>query len=279
MPANHFDNRPLLPGTRVACRVEYQGNAFHGWQAQVSHGHATVQETVEAALSAIGNTSIRIACAGRTDAGVHGFAQIIHFDDPVGRSPKAWVVGGNSQLPASVRLHWAVPVDTTFHARFSALWRRYRYIVSNTSIKSAHLAGLVTPCRRPLCADTMAQAAVVLLGEQDFSAFRAASCQSSTPFRCVTAIEVWRQGDFVVIDITANAFLHHMVRNIAGSLLVVGAGERSPAWFADVLASKDRTLAAETAPPDGLYLVEVGYPDRYTLPSVPPGPMMISGLS
>lgn len=219
---------------------------------------------------------LRVQCAGRTDTGVHGFAQIVHFDAPVERSPKAWVLGVNANLPFDVRVHWAVAVPDDFHARFSALARRYRYVIANTVVRPALLGGQVTWQRRPLDVEQMRLAARSLLGEQDFSAFRAASCQSSSPMRNVQSIEVSRRGDLVILDIKANAFLHHMVRNIAGSLMVVGSGRQAPGWVAELLAGRDRSVAAETAPAAGLYLVEVDYPAHFALPAIPPGPLLLA---
>ncbi len=267
----------LASGTRVAARIEYHGGHYHGWQAQPHLQVSTAQETLEKALGTVAGTPVSTTCAGRTDTGVHGFAQIIHFDDPVGRSVKAWVMGGNRHLPDDVRLHWAVPTSSDFHARFSATARHYRYILCNTSIRPAALHGLVTWCRHELDLVAMNEAAKYLHGEQDFSAFRAASCQANSPMRHVSDCHVHRRGDFVIIDITANAFLHHMVRNIAGSLLAVGTHSRSVDWFQAVLLSRDRTQAAETAPPEGLYLARVDYPEVFGLPDTPEGPTMLTG--
>jgi tRNA pseudouridine38-40 synthase len=205
---------------------------------------------------------------------VHGFCQVVHFDAPVARSPKAWVLGVNANLPLDVRVHWAVAVDQGFHARFSALSRRYRYLVANTPIRPALLLDRVCWHRRPLDAGAMHEAGQLLLGERDFSAFRAASCQSVSPMRNVQSLAVERCGDLVAIDIRANAFLHHMVRNIAGSLLAVGDGRRDAAWLADVLASGDRTRAADTAPAAGLYFVGVQYPSSYRFPDSGEGPAL-----
>ncbi|EED35148.1 tRNA pseudouridine synthase A [Luminiphilus syltensis NOR5-1B] len=218
-------------------------------------------------------------CAGRTDTGVHGFAQIVHFDDPVGRSEKAWVMGTNSALPSTVRVHWAHPVEDDFHARFSAELRTYRYVIANTRVHPAQLAGLVTWVRRALDADVMNKAAQALVGEHDFSAFRAASCGANTPMRRVEQISITRRGDLVVIEIAANAFLHHMVRNIAGSLIMVGSGLRTADWFRDIFRGRDRTVAADTAAAAGLYLIHVSYPDRFGLPPVPEGPMLLSAVT
>lgn len=271
-----FDPDPLPAGSRVACRVEYNGSGYQGWQAQGRAAGRTVQETLEAALGRVAAAPVRVHCAGRTDAGVHGHGQIIHFDAPSARSPKAWVLGGNAALPDDLRLHWALAVPADFHARFSATARRYRYVIINSSIRPAMLFGQVTWQRHPLDAGRMHAAAQALLGERDFSAFRAAACQSSTPFRCVHDVRVWRQGPMVCIEITANAFLHHMVRNIAGSLMLVGRGEREVDWVAELLAAGDRSRAADTAAPDGLYLVAVSYPPQFNLPDSPAGPWWLS---
>ena len=272
-----FSPEPLPPGTRVALRVAYDGSRYNGWQAQPHPGTRTVQQTLEAALSAVASAPVRVHCAGRTDTGVHGHGQVVHFEAAVARSPKAWVLGTNASLPADVRVHWARKVPADFHARFSASWRRYRYIVVDCPIRPAQLLGQITWVRYPLDAGLMNEAARSLLGEQDFSAFRAAACQSSSPFRDVHSVGVSRRGPFVVIDIRANAFLHHMVRNIAGSLIAVGTGRRAPAWIGELLAGRDRGRAADTASAQGLYLVEVGYPEHFELPATPAGPLLLGG--
>jgi tRNA pseudouridine38-40 synthase len=219
---------------------------------------------------------VRVHCAGRTDAGVHAVAQVVHFDAPVSRSSKAWVMGGNAGLRGDIRIHWALPVGRDFHARFSAEARCYRYLVANTAIESALLRHQVAWHRRPLDAGDMHEAAQALLGELDFSAFRAASCQSRSPMRNVTAISVRRYADLVVLEITANAFLHHMVRNIAGALLAVGDGRKPVAWVRRLLEGGDRTLGADTAPASGLYLAAVHYPPGFGLPATPYGPPLIA---
>ncbi|TXS95685.1 tRNA pseudouridine(38-40) synthase TruA [Parahaliea maris] len=269
---------PLPPGARVACRVEYDGSQYNGWQSQPHLDVTTVQQTLEAALSQVASAPVRVHCAGRTDTGVHGYGQVVHFESPAARSPKSWVLGGNANLPFDVRLHWAVPVVEDFHARFSAISRRYRYIIANTPVRPAHLNGQVTWQRRPLDEGLMQREAQYLLGEQDFSAFRAAACQSTSPNRNVHAVSVLRRGSLVVIDIEANAFLHHMVRNIAGSLMAVGSGRAGAGWIASLLAGRDRTRAADTAPPDGLYLVDVGYSAHFGLPVTPEGPLLVQGM-
>ena len=271
-----FSDIPLAPNTRVALRVEYHGGAFNGWQAQTKLDVPTVQEALEAGLSKIAAAPIKTSCAGRTDTGVHASGQIVHFDDPAGRSLKSWVFGTNSETPDSISIHWAGDVAAEFHARFSATSRRYRYIICNTPTKPAQLAGLVSHYKRPLDAELMNQAAQILLGENDFSAFRAASCQSSTPWRNITSLSVTRRGDFVWVDLEANAFLHHMVRNIVGSLLLVGAGLRDAVWLSDVFHGKDRTLAGDTAVGAGLYLVGVKYPKEFNIPLVADAPAFMA---
>jgi tRNA pseudouridine38-40 synthase len=270
-----FSTDPIPAGTRLACRVEYDGSQYNGWQSQPHIGAITVQDELQRGLSAIANTAVKVHCAGRTDSGVHAFSQIIHFDAPVARSCKAWVVGSNAMLPNSIRLHWVVPVSGDFHARFSAQARSYRYVIANTPIRPALLHGQVTWHRRELNAALMHSAAQVLLGEHDFSAFRAASCQSRTPMRCVEFVDVRGHGDLVVLEIRANAFLHHMVRNIAGALLAAGDLRRPSEWIAELLEGRDRTVAAETAPAAGLYLVDVRYPEHFALPATPYGPLLL----
>ncbi|MCB1679763.1 MAG: tRNA pseudouridine(38-40) synthase TruA [Halioglobus sp.] len=272
-----FSAAPLPAGCRIACRVEYDGSRYCGWQAQPHLPVNTVQAALEFALAAVAGAPLRVHCAGRTDSGVHGFGQIVHFDAPAVRSAKAWVLGTNANLPEDIRVHWAVAVPAEFHARFSATARRYRYIIANTPVRPALLAGQVCWHRRPLDALAMRAAAQGLLGERDFSAVRAASCQSRSPMRNVAHSDVWRSGDLLVIDIQANAFLHHMVRNIAGCLLAVGDGRRPVDWLAGVLAGRDRTRAAATAPAQGLYLVDVAYPAVYQLPPTPYGPLLLAG--
>ncbi len=269
-----FAADPLPAGSRIACRIEYDGSLYNGWQAQPHLAVKTVQDALEQGIAVVANRPVRVHCAGRTDTGVHGFAQIIHFDAPTQRSAKAWVLGVNANLPPSVRVHWAVRVPDDFHARFSALARSYRYLIANTPVRPALFHGKVSWQRRALDHQLMHDAAQALLGERDFSAFRAASCQSSTPMRNVQSLSVTRVGELIVVDIKANAFLHHMVRNIVGSLMAVGMGRQAPAWIDQLMAGRDRTLAADTAPPDGLYLAAVDYPERYELPPAPWGPML-----
>jgi tRNA pseudouridine38-40 synthase len=257
---------------RVALCIEYNGSCYNGWQAQKSPHVSTVQETLESALSEVANQKIKVTCAGRTDTGVHASAQIVHFDHSNSRSEDAWVRGGNSLLPGNVSIRWAKQVKEEFHARFSATARRYRYIICNNSVKPALLDGLVTPHHRKLDAEAMHAAGQQLLGENDFTAYRGASCQSSTPMREVKSLSVYRKDDFVILEIEANAFLLHMVRNIAGVLMEIGEGGKPAAWAGELLALRDRTLGGVTALPDGLYLVKVSYPAEFGLPQVSQGP-------
>ncbi len=252
--------------------VEYDGSSYSGWQIQQSPRLPTVQEAVQQALGRVADHPVKVYCAGRTDAGVHASGQVIHFDSHAQRPLKAWVKGGNSNLPAGIRLHWAVQVPEDFHARFSALSRRYRYVILNTPVRPALMRNLVTCFQYPLDHELMAQAGRLLLGEHDFSSYRGSYCQSRTAMRRLTRLEVERHGDLVVVDIEANAFLLHMVRNIVGTLFEIGQGKRPPQWAADVLAARDRTQAGDTAPATGLYLVDVGYPAHYGLPRPLPGP-------
>tara|TARA_B110000483_G_scaffold234453_1_gene304568 strand:+ start:2086 stop:2925 length:840 start_codon:yes stop_codon:yes gene_type:complete len=270
-----FSTDLIAADTRMACRIEYDGSGYNGWQLQPHEGVVTVQEKLELALSKIAAEPVRVHCAGRTDTGVHAFSQVIHFDAPVPRSCKAWVVGGNANLPRDIRIHWAVPVTEDFHARFSAESRCYRYVIANTAIRSALSLKQVTWHRRELDQLAMHTAAQTLLGERDFSAFRAASCQSTSPMRNVQFIEVQRRGDLLIIEIVANAFLHHMVRNIAGALLAVGDGRKSLEWIVQLMAGRDRSLGVETASASGLYLADVQYPCHYALPQTPYGPLLI----
>ncbi len=249
---------------KIAAGLEYDGSAFCGWQAQT--GQPTVQECVERALSYVADAPIRAIAAGRTDAGVHACAQVIHFETERARAERAWVMGANSNLPAAVALLWAKPVDERFHARFAALERRYRYVILNRRVRPTILARRVTWDYRPLDVARMRAAAADLVGTHDFSAFRALACQAKTPVRELRRLEVTRHGEFIRIDAHANAFLHHMVRNLAGVLMSIGAGEREPEWAKAVLAGRDRTIGGVTAPADGLYLTGVVYPAQYGIP-------------
>jgi tRNA pseudouridine38-40 synthase len=275
-------SRPLsahtAAGDRVALALEYEGSGFFGWQAQRQSRLPTVQETLEQALSRIANQPINIVCAGRTDTGVHASHQVVHFDTPVARDESAWVLGGNTHLPPSIAIKWARPVSADFSARFSANARRYRYVIFNRALRSAHAAQLTTLINRPLDAEAMHFDAQCLLGEHDFSAFRGAGCQSNSPLRNVHSVAVTRVGAYVIVDIQANAFLLHMVRNIVGTLVAVGNGQKPSGWTAEILTGLDRKRAAATAPPQGLYLVDVIYPADFGLPPTEPGPSFLAPL-
>jgi len=257
---------PSPPSRRIALCVEYNGSTFSGWQAQANPRVTTVQENLETVLSEIASHPVRVHCAGRTDAGVHATGQVVHFDSFTTRPLKAWVRGANALLCKPVAVRWAHHVTDDFHARFSALSRRYRYLIFNSGARAARMADLVTSHYPPLSAQLMHEAGQMLVGEHDFSSFRGAACQSRTPMRNVMAVQVQRSGDYISIDIEANAFLLHMVRNIAGVLLVIGEGRQVPQWAGQVLAARDRTVAGVTAPPQGLTLVQVRYPGEFGLP-------------
>ena len=258
---------------KFALGIEYDGSQYHGWQRQ-SHA-VSVQQTLEQVLSKIADQEVQVNCAGRTDTGVHATGQVVSFEINNERPLKAWTMGANTQLPDSIAVRWAHQVSDDFHARFSATARRYRYIIANTHARPAILNHGLTWCRQRLDVDAMNAACQYFPGEQDFSSFQAASCQSRTSFRFIEHLNVTRIGDFVVIDIKANAFLHHMVRNIAGALITVGRGLKSAMWVKELIEAKDRTLAPATASPNGLYLVDVDYPDNFGLPRHSLGPIFL----
>ncbi len=267
---------PENPTQRTALAVEYDGSAFYGWQKQLDPALPTVQQSLENAIAKVADHPIHVSCAGRTDAGVHATAQVVHFDVSVERPLRAWVQGVNAHLPSSVAVRWAHPVAADFHARHSAQSRTYRYLICNREQRLGVGRSLLTWERQPLNAEAMHRAAQALLGERDCSAFRAAGCQSSTPMRNVMAVSVARRGELIVLEITANAFLLHMVRNIAGSLMTIGRGEKPEHWIDELLDGQDRNLAAPTAAPHGLYLVGVGYPAGFGLPGLAAGPLFLS---
>ncbi len=258
---------------RIALGIEYNGAPFHGWQRQQSV--VSVQQHVEEALTKIANEPIKVVCAGRTDAGVHATCQVVHFDTQSTRPDRAWSIGINRYLPDAVAVKWVQAVSDDFHARFSATARRYRYVIYNHRLRNSILAKGVTHVHAELDHQLMHQAAQHLVGRHDFSAFRAVNCQANTPVRDLTHIKVTRHGDYIVIDVQANAFLHHMVRNITGSLLTIGGKEQPTEWMRVLLEGKDRTKAAATAKPNGLYLVHVTYPEPIILPSTPLGPLFL----
>lgn len=260
---------------RIALGVEYDGSQYHGWQAQT--GLHTVQQVLEIALSRVADTDISVVCAGRTDTGVHATHQIVHFDCDNERSIRSWIHGANAYLPKDVCVKWGREMPDEFHARYSALSRRYRYVIYNSSIRPALLRSNVTWQYRQLNHRDMHTAGQHLLGENDFTSFRSVECQSNTPMRKVTHLQVTRHNDLVMIDITANAFLHHMVRNIAGVLIAVGSGKKPISWVSEVLTAKDRRMGAETAPAYGLYLVHVEYPKEFGVVQPSLGPMFHIG--
>jgi tRNA pseudouridine38-40 synthase len=249
---------------RIALGIEYDGTAYNGWQRQRTGDG--VQERIEAALSRVANETIEVTCAGRTDAGVHATGQVVHFDTSSERTPRGWLLGANTNLPDDINVSWATPVADSFHARFSAVSRSYRYRILNRLVRSAldrHRAWWVY---QPLDERVMHEAALALLGQHDFSAFRAAGCQASTAVRELMAVSVVREDDWVILDVTANAFLQHMVRNIMGTLVAIGIGDKPADWAATVLQGRDRKQGGMAAPPHGLTLVGVDYPAEYRLP-------------
>ncbi len=252
---------------RIALGIEYDGSHFHGWQTQKS-GVRTIQLAVEQALSCVADHDIRIFAAGRTDTGVHANAQVVHFDTDARRPPHGWVMGSNIKLPADISILWAKEVPQEFHARFSALGRTYRYFILNRVSRPAILSRRATWIHRPLDATRMHEAGQVLLGQQDFTSYRTVHCQAKSPVRTLHSLQVRRLGDFVVMELHADGFLHHMVRNIAGVLIAIGAGERPADWAADVLAHRDRRLGGMTAAADGLYFYHVDYPEQYEIPAI-----------
>jgi tRNA pseudouridine38-40 synthase len=249
---------------RLALGLAYRGQAYHGWQSQPDG--RTVQDALQKALSAFADAPVVTVCAGRTDAGVHAVNQIVHLDTTLQREPFSWVRGTNRYLPLDIAVQWCRPVPAGFHARNSARGRRYRFVVLESPVRPALEHGLVGWVFRPLDGQAMRDAAACLLGEHDFSAFRAADCQSPTPVKRLNQIEISRRGAYWRFDFDATAFLHHMVRNLLGSLVAVGNGRQPPGWMAEVLASKSREAAAPTFPPDGLYFIGPYYDEAWGIP-------------
>lgn len=258
---------------RIALVVEYDGSQYHGWQAQT--GLHTIQQAVENALSKVADEAISVVCAGRTDTGVHATNQVIHFDSDKERTIRSWIHGANSFLPKDICIKWGKEMPEEFHARYSATARRYRYLIYNGPVRPALFRSNVTWQYRQLDHRSMHQAAQNLLGENDFTSFRSVECQSKTPMRNIHNLKVTRSGDLIIIDITANAFLHHMVRNIAGVLISIGSGKHANSWINEVLNAKDRKLGAETAPAYGLYLVHAIYPQQFNIQHNNLGPLFL----
>ena len=250
--------------TRIALGLEYDGSSFNGWQAQ-PHGN-TVQDALERALAAVAGEPVRVSCAGRTDSGVHALAQVVHFDTAAPRPLTAWVRGANAHLPAPIAVRWSREVPVEFHARYSARSRSYRYLLHNHPVRPALHHGKHGWCHQPLEVDLMNQAALCLLGEHDFSAFRAAECQAKSPLKTMHRAEILRYGDLVVFEFCASAFLQHMVRNLVAALVAVGKGRCPPQWLAALLAGRDRTSGAPTFAAAGLYFAGVEYEAHWCLP-------------
>jgi tRNA pseudouridine38-40 synthase len=261
----HYLLHGFMSMKRIALGIEYNGSLFNGYQLQ-SAGTRTVQGELERALSKVANEPVRLTCAGRTDTGVHATGQVVHFDTAVERELKAWMLGGNTNLPRDISIHWVRQVSDEFSARFSAISRSYRYILFNRKVRSAVFQHNVSWSFEPLDATVMNEAAQLLIGEHDFSAFRSSQCQARHAVREMQAISVKRETDYVILDIKANAFLHHMVRNIMGTLMVIGRGEQPVAWMQEVLQVQDRKKAGMTAQAAGLYLINVEYPEEHGLP-------------
>ena len=252
---------------RLALGISYNGSSYEGWQSQLSGN--TIQDKLELALAKFAAQPIRVNCAGRTDAGVHGLMQVLHFDTPLERETASWVRGTNAFLPSDIAVQWARVVPDEFHSRGSAVARRYAYMVLESTVRPSVEAGRVGWVYRPLDGEKMRQAATYLLGKHDFSAFRAAQCQAKSPVKHVQRIDIAQKpgSPYWRFEFEANAFLHHMIRNIMGCLVAVGQGFQEPAWMASVLAAGRRSAAAPTFSPDGLYFLGPVYEDKYGLPN------------
>ena len=249
---------------RIALGVEYDGSPFYGWQSQPDVPN--VQDTLQTALGGIAGVPVSILAAGRTDTGVHALEQVVHFDTGIERPLSAWVRGANALLPKSIAVLWAHPVPQEFHARFSAQARSYRYLLINRPVRSAVQHGKAGWFHAPLDVEAMREAATYLSGEHDFSAFRSSECQARTPVKNLAQLDICKQGDMIIFDLTADAFLHHMVRNIVGCLVYIGKGKHPPQWMKEVLESRNRNRAAPTFAPDGLYLRRITYDAKWGLP-------------
>ncbi len=248
---------------RIALGISYDGTDYHGWQIQVNS--PSIQSLVTTAVAKVADHEVKIICAGRTDKGVHAMGQVVHFDTEAVRDMRAWVLGVNTHLPKDIRILWAKIVDANFHARFSATARAYRYVIYNAPVASALLRNQTTWHHQLLDETRMAEAAIHLIGKHDFTSYRALQCQAHSPVRTVHKLEITRKEKFIFIDIQANAFLHHMVRNIAGVLMAIGVGKHDPIWAKEVLHAKNRAVGEITAPARGLYFMQVFYPEQFKL--------------
>ncbi|MXP67295.1 tRNA pseudouridine(38-40) synthase TruA [Pantoea sp. Aalb] len=258
---------------KIALGIEYDGSGYYGWQRQKSV--PSIQEKLEKALSIIANHNINVFCAGRTDVGVHSIGQVVHFRTTAQRTESAWTLGVNSNLPHDIAIRWVKIVPEEFHARFSAIARRYLYLIYNQRLRSAILSKGITHFYYPLDTEKMHRAGQCLIGMNDFTSFRAMHCQSHTPWRNLMHMNIIRQGSYVIVDIKANSFVYHMVRNIVGSLIEIGCGKQTEGWMAKLLFAKNRYLAASTAKASGLYLVSVDYPPHFQLPQSTPHPLLL----
>ena len=264
--------------SRIALGVEYKGSNYHGFQLQAA-GTPSIQGYLEAALQQINaNIPVRLSCAGRTDAMVHACGQVIHFDTAIERPMRSWVMGANRYLSKDISVIWAQAMPLDFHSRFSAVARRYRYVIYSDEVRPAHLAEEVTWTHQALDIEKMRSAARCFVGTHDFNAIRASGCQAHSPVRTIHHLQLYEFGKLIIIDVRANAFLYHMVRNLAGILMMIGAGERPVEWAQTVLESCDRKAGGVTAPPHGLYMVQVEYPEQFKLPERYLGPHFLSGL-
>lgn len=262
---------------RIALGLDFNGSHYRGWQTQ-QDGVKSVQSTLEAAIAKVANHPVILHAAGRTDAGVHASGMVAHFDTESHRSNRSWLMGVNTHLPYDIALRWVCPVSDEFHARFKAVARRYRYVIYNHPHRSSLLADRVTHHHPALDIERMREAARHLVGVHNFHSYRAVGCQSNNPVRNVHFLELTQRGPLIVLDIQADGFLHHMVRNIAGVLMAIGQGKAEPEWAKQVLEAQDRTQGGITAPPDGLYFVDVHYPEQFVLPKEPVGPLWLDGV-
>jgi tRNA pseudouridine38-40 synthase len=262
---------------RVALCLSYNGSQYYGWQSQ-KNDLPTVQSHVERAASLVANEKISVVCAGRTDKSVHSSYQVVHFETSAIRDARSWVFGCNTHLPKDISVSWAGTVADAFHARFSATSRRYNYVIYNHPIRPANFATELTWCHDQLNVNKMHEAAQSLVGEHDFTSFRAMGCQAKSPIRHLEFVNVTRYGNVILLDIKGNAFLHHMVRNIAGVLMAIGAAKQKVGWCSDVLAAKDRTKASVTASPNGLFLTQVDYPEKFKIPKSVGAPSLVQSM-